>query len=48
MGQLTLIETENWCRNAAVNGVLSSYLAHAKESGCNIDVMVTLSEELPF
>ncbi len=48
MGQITLIETENWCRNAAVNGVLSAYLAQARESGCNLDVTVTLSEEFPF
>ncbi len=47
-GQLTLIETENWCRNAAINGVLSSYLAQAKETGCTTDVTVTIPEELPF
>ncbi len=47
-GQLTQIETEVWCRNPAVNGVLSAYLAQAKDAGCTLDVHVSLPDALPF
>lgn len=47
-GQLTQIEAETWCRSAAVNGVLSSYLAQAREAGCTTEVSVSLPREFPF
>lgn len=47
-GQLTQIETDTWCGNTAVNGVLSAYLAQAKDAGCTLDVAVSLPGEFPF
>jgi len=47
-GQIAQIETETWCRNAAVNGVLSAYLAQAREAGCALETEVSIPEELPF
>lgn len=47
-GQLTQLETETWCRNAAVNAVLSAYLAQAREAGCTSEVNVSLPKEFPF
>ncbi len=47
-GQLTQVEMEDWCRNAAVNAVLSTYLARAKEAGCAVEAKVALPEEFPF
>ena len=47
-GQLSAIETETWCRNTAVNGVLSAYLTQARDVGCALDVNVSLPEALPF
>ncbi len=47
-GQLTQIEEESWCRNTAVNGVLSAYLARAREAGCALDVEVSLPDAFPF
>ena len=47
-GQLTAIETETWCRNSAVNGVLSAYLTQARDVGCELDVDIALPEDLPF
>lgn len=47
-GQLTQIETETWCRNPAVNGVLSAYLSQARDAGCTLDVTVSLPESFPF
>lgn len=47
-GQLVQIETETWCRNAAVNGVLSAYLSQARDLGCELEVSVSLPGELPF
>ena len=47
-GQLTETETETWCRNTAVNGVLSAYLAQAREIGCALDVDVALPASFPF
>ncbi len=47
-GQLTRIETETWCRNPAVNGVLSAYLAQARDAGCTLDAAVSLPESFPF
>ncbi len=47
-GQLTAVEAETWCRNSAVNGVLSAYLAQARDVGCELEVDVALPEALPF
>lgn len=47
-GQIIQTETETWCRNSAVNAVLSAYLAQAKEAGCHLEVNVKLPEALPF
>lgn len=47
-GQLTAIEAETWCRNSAVNGVLSAYLAQARDVGCELEADVALPEALPF
>ncbi len=47
-GQLTQIEADTWCRNAAVNGVLSAYLAQARDAGCTLDVNVSLPDKFPF
>lgn len=47
-GQLTAIEAETWCRNSAVNGVLSAYLTQARDVGCELEVDVALPEALPF
>ncbi len=47
-GQLTQIETDAWCRNTAVNGILSAYLAQARDAGCALDVDVSLPGEFPF
>lgn len=46
-GQLTQVEVRTWCRSAAVNAVLSSYLAQAEKAGCATDVEVSLPEEFP-
>lgn len=45
-GQLTQIERRSWCKNAAVNAVLSAYLAQAEEAGCAVEAEVTLPGEL--
>jgi len=47
-GRLTRIESVAWCRNTAVNGVISSYAAQAKEIGCDMEVEVSLPGEFPF
>lgn len=47
-GQLAGAETETWCRNAAVNAVLSSYLSRARENGCTLETKIFLPEEMPF
>lgn len=47
-GQIVQVETETWCRNPAVNAVLSTYLTQAKETGCCLEVDVKLPETLPF
>ncbi len=47
-GQLARIETETWCRNPAVNGVLSAYLSQARDAGCALDVEASLPESFPF
>lgn len=47
-GQLTQIEVENWCKNTAVNGVLTAYLTQAREIGCVLDVDVALPASFPF
>ncbi len=47
-GQLAQIEADTWCRNTAVNGVLSAYLAQAREAGCTLDIEVSLPDEFPF
>jgi len=47
-GQLTQIEGKAWCRNNAVNGVLSAYLTQAREAGCDTQAEVSLPEEFPF
>ncbi len=47
-GQLTQIEGVSWCRNNAVNGVLSAYLTQAREAGCDVKAEVSLPEEFPF
>ncbi len=47
-GQLTQIETETWCRDPAVNGVLSAYLSQARDAGCTLDVEASLPESFPF
>jgi len=47
-GQLAKIETRTYCRNAAVNGVLSAYLAQAEDAGCAIEAEVTLPGKFPF
>lgn len=47
-GRIVQIETEAWCRNPAVNAILSAYLAQAKEIGCGLEVDVKLPEALPF
>lgn len=47
-GQLVQFETETWCRNPAVNAVLSAYLTQARETGCKLKVEVKLPAEYPF
>jgi len=47
-GQLVKIETKAYCRNAAVNSVLSAYLAQAKDAGCAVEAEVALPGEFPF
>ncbi len=47
-GQLVQTEVDTWCRNTAVNGVLSAYLAQARDAGCTLDVDVSLPGEFPF
>lgn len=47
-GQMTQIETENWCKNPAVNAVLCAYIAQAKEQGCRVEAEVSLPGELAF
>jgi len=47
-GQLVQIETKTWCRNAAVNAVLSAYLAQAEEAGYALETDIALPQELPF
>lgn len=46
--QLAGVEGEAWCRNAAVNAVLSAYLNHAREAGCTLETEISLPEEMPF
>lgn len=46
--QLAGAEAETWCRNAAVNAVLSVYLTRARESGCTLDTKIFLPGEMPF
>ena len=46
-GQLTQIESQSWCKNSAVNAVLSAYVAQAKEAGCTVEAEVSLPETLP-
>lgn len=46
-GQLTRIESRSWCKNAAVNAVLSSYVTQAEEAGCSLEATVALPEVLP-
>lgn len=46
-GQLTQIENRSWCKNAAVNAVLSAYLTQAEEALCAVEVQVSLPGELP-
>lgn len=45
-GQLTQVESRNWCENAAVNAVLSAYLSQAEETGCLVEAEVTLPGKL--
>ncbi len=47
-GQLAETAAETWCRNAAVNAVLSAYLAQAREAGCTLGVNISLPEQLFF
>lgn len=47
-GQLTQVEVRTWCRNTAVNAVLSAYLTQAEKAGCVTDVEVSLPEEFPI
>lgn len=47
-GQLTQIESGSWCHSAAVNAVLSTYLAQAEGAGCAVETEVSLPGELPF
>lgn len=46
-GQLTQIETRSWCRNTAVNAVLSAYMTQAEKAGCVLEAEVALPGELP-
>lgn len=46
-GQLTQIESRSWCKNAAVNAVLSAYVAQAEAAGCQVEVQVDLPQALP-
>ncbi len=46
-GQLTRIESRSWCKNAAVNAVLSAYVPQAEEAGCTVETLVSLPEALP-
>lgn len=46
-GQLVQIENRSWCRNSAVNAVLSAYLTQAEEAGCVVEAEISLPEELP-
>ncbi len=46
-GRLAQVEMDDWCRNAAVNAVLSTYLARAREAGCRVEAKVALPEALP-
>lgn len=45
-GQLTQIESRSWCGSAAVNAVLSAYLAQAEKAGCAVEAEVALPGEL--
>lgn len=45
-GQLAQVESRSWCKNAAVNAVLSAYLAQAEEAECAVEAEVALPGEL--
>lgn len=45
-GRLTQIESQRWCKNAAVNAVLSAYITQAKQAGCTVEASVSLPAEL--
>lgn len=47
-GQLTQVENRSWCKNTAVNAVLSAYMTQAEESNCTLEAEVSLPEELPM
>ncbi len=46
-GQLTQVESRSWCKNAAVNAVLSVYVAQAEAADCAVEAEVSLPEALP-
>ena len=46
-GQLTQIESRSWCKNAAVNAVLSACISQAEAVGCAVETRVSLPETLP-
>lgn len=47
-GQLAQVEDRSWCKNAAVNAVLSAYVAQAEAAGCAVEAEVSLPGELPM
>lgn len=46
-GQIVQLEARPWCRNPAVNAVLSAYLSQAKESGCALETDLKLPDTFP-
>ncbi len=47
-GQLTAVEGETWCGNAAVNAVLAAQIGRARECGCTVEADVRIPDQLPF
>lgn len=47
-GKLSRLTQAVWCANAAVNAVLTTYIAQAEESGCRVDAEIRVPPELPY
>lgn len=47
-GKLDGLTQTVWCANAAVDAVLSAYMAQAEQEGCQMSVKIALPAQLPF